>query len=1147
MRRSRYLPLFLALAILPAGHLSAQTVTGTITSEPTGEPIAAAWVVLVDSLATERTAVLTDPQGRFRLRAPHSGSWIVRVNQLGYAERVSDPVVVAAGATRDVPLELRPRALPLEELSVEVERRCNVEPAEGSAAAVLWEEARKGLSAVRWTGRSALVAYRIHRYERTLDLTGRRLTETGQDGVSRGERPFTTPPPSDLARDGFVQREDTTASFYAPDAEVLLSDEFAGTHCFRARRGRGETSAMVGLEFEPAPGHDLPDISGTLWIDTLTSALRYLEFHYTGIDYGMHTRELGGRIDFGRLPSGAWITERWHIRGPVIARATAGDVRRLRGAPLVGFKEVGAELVSIVTSTRSQPPDTSRGTPASGASAPGHERLESPLVGLGAAVDRYAAAVAAAPADADDEVSTRAKADAAARLRFGFEALDRYANGRERGDYVAALAAFTAAQSIDPTAAVAWYGEGLAHAHGPELEIPDATGYQHRRVYAETNAELSARRAFAHAIELDPGATGPALELAALALATRKPSTLDTADAAITTVLEHGGDDAMLLAAASLVAAAQEDFDRAIDLGRRAVEDDGGSVTLHALGSALVRVDGREEEGAATYMRGIDRLDEAGAVRYWDDARFIARPRDQFAWHDLSPSVRGVFLRSLWERSAGENAMTPGERLAVHLQRLDTAQTSYRRQALRGARPFDALSPDTAATDLPIDARGMIYVRHGPPDRVITSIPDRRGLIGPNVTWIYNRGRAPAVFHFMKMEANADWQLSAGPPCDPLYYRTGEHGARALTSLNGPVPVTSSFNYMEAYERWYADRSIALPEMYGDAVRCLTAARRLDAAIERHDQEAIQDAISEIDAEQRDWSERRIALEQATTESLMTEDAILEFDSPLNVLTSLYTFRGPDGNTDVIAAVLVPGDGFTPMNADAGVAYAVRLSLILMDPPHERVFRTDTVMAYGSDAPIATGRYLRTFAIAHTSPMDTMDFRLAVRNDEESSEGRVQSGRIPVPDYSGDAVSVSDLVIADPTTDGVWDRGFVRISPIPTHQIDTGSPFSLYYEVYNLEEGDALSTRIRIRPAEGSGLVSRIGRLFGGRKNEIDLRFDDVATEPGEYGLQYLREVGAELEAGSYIVTVTVRNSATGEESTRETRLNVNSPPGGTT
>ena len=49
------------------------------------------------------------------------------------------------------------------------------------------------------------------------------------------------------------------------------------------------------------------------------------------------------------------------------------------------------------------------------------------------------------------------------------------------------------------------------------------------------------------------------------------------------------------------------------------------------------------------------------------------------------------------------------------------------------------------------------------------------------------------------------------------------------------------------------------------------------------------------------------------------------------------------------------------------------------------------------------------------------------------------------------------------------------------------------------------------------------------------------------FGGDRLREVGADLEAGSYVVTVTVRDSATGEESTRETRLNVNPPPGGTT
>lgn len=1135
----------LGLLSVPAAARS-QSVTGRVV-ESAGQAIRAAWVVLIDSTETEGSAVLTDSDGRFTLRAPRSGTWVVRASQLGYADRSTPPLVLSGGRATSVTLELQARALPLDALNVEVERRCDVQPEQGSAAAVLWEEAQKGLAAVHRTGRAAMVTYRTRLFERTLDLTGRRLTGSERTAISRGERPFTTPDPADLAKSGFVQQEDTTASFYAPDAVVLLSEAFASTHCFRARRGRGETSAMVGLEFQPVPGRDVPDIRGTLWIDTLTSALRYVEFRYTGINFGPRTNEMGGRIDFGRLPSGAWITENWLIRGPVVARPTAGDVRRLTGPPMVGFKEAGAELVEII-GQRQTPGTTARDTAAARAVAsepavPGRTRLDDAIDRLSASVDDWTST-----RDAPPEPTART---VAGRLRDGIDLLRGYGNHPNLQDQTRAVEAFRDAEQADNRAAVAWFGEGIAWAHGPALDIADATGYQHRRAHMETAAELAARRAFVRAIELDPSNSGPALELAALALATRKGSTIDTADAAIAHVLERAPPTADLLAAAALVAIADGAVERAVELGRHAIEAGGGSSADHALGSARLRAPGGEAEGAAAYMRGIDRLDADGALRYWDDARFMARPIDGIRWTEVSPPLRGVLLRELWERSAAENATTVGERLAVHMARLDTAHVTYRRQSLRGARPKEPLWTDTVPTDVPVDARGMIYVRHGSPDRVINTLRDRRGLIGQSVSWVYDRGNQPTVFHFMKVEGSADWSLTAGPQCDPLFYRTGEPGERALATLSGGRPADdagvefiAATDYMDPYERWYSDRMQVEPGLYGRAMRCLSIAGKLDEAIARGDEKALRSAISELDVEQRDWLSRTAELARSATRSLTTEEALPDFDRPLDVLTSLYTFRAEDGSTDVLAAVLIPGDGFTPEAADEGVKYPVRLSLILMDPPHERVFRTDTLMEYGASAPIAPGQYLRTAAQASTAPMDSMDFRLAIRNDGSSAEGRVQAGRIAVPDYSGTSVRVSDIVIAD-MSDGVLERGVVRLSPIPTHQIDVGSRFRLYYEVYNLEQGDPLSIRIRIRPAEGSGLLSGITRLFGGRKNEIDLRFEDVATTPGPNGLQYLREVGAELEPGRYIVTVTVRDTEAGGESTRETRLDVNSPPSG--
>jgi len=336
----------LALAAGPAAAV-AQIVTGTVTVEGAGEPARGAWIAVLDSLGEQRNAVLTDASGRFSVRVAGLGPVHLRAQLIGHSDAVSGVLDVRPGQTSAVSLRLRERALPLDAITVEAERRCDVSPDAG-AAAILWDEVKKALQGVSLTGRANLVAYRVQRFKRTYGLDNVRQRESVDTVTSRGERPFTTPPPRVLVEKGYVQGSEAL-SFYAPDADVLLSDGFAGTHCFRARRGRGETAAMVGLAFEPNADRHLPDVAGTLWIDTATAALRFLQFEYTGIDFGPRTRELGGRLDFTRLETGAWIVQKWWIRGPVLLARRASTGGAISRRSIGAFMQAGAEVIEIVS------------------------------------------------------------------------------------------------------------------------------------------------------------------------------------------------------------------------------------------------------------------------------------------------------------------------------------------------------------------------------------------------------------------------------------------------------------------------------------------------------------------------------------------------------------------------------------------------------------------------------------------------------------------------------------------------------------------------------------------------------------------------------------------------------------------------------
>ena len=67
------------------------------------------------------------------------------------------------------------------------------------------------------------------------------------------QRPFGAIDPDSLARAGYVFGDEAKGwIFYAPDETVLLSDQFATTHCFRLVREAARPGA-IGVAFEPVP------------------------------------------------------------------------------------------------------------------------------------------------------------------------------------------------------------------------------------------------------------------------------------------------------------------------------------------------------------------------------------------------------------------------------------------------------------------------------------------------------------------------------------------------------------------------------------------------------------------------------------------------------------------------------------------------------------------------------------------------------------------------------------------------------------------------------------------------------------------------------------------------------------------------------
>jgi hypothetical protein len=306
-------------SVLLVGTARGQVVRGVVVEEASAIPIEGAMVILLDYAGEPLERVLTDADGEFIIDADRPGPHFIRVDRIGYESITTERFAVPVGGTYrrvEVPI----RAVQLEGIDVSGSRRCEVRPEEGRATAQVWEEARKALEAAAWTVSSGAYRYTLLHYTRELDASGRRvLEEDRRFDRSWGQAPYVSAPAQELSDLGYVRRNpDGSNTYFAPDAEVFLSDPFLDTHCMRLDRVE---DGLIGLEFEPVRGRRLPDIRGTLWIEAASAELKRLELRYTNLPWELANADASGSVIFGRLPNGSWIVREWYIRMPRMASA----------------------------------------------------------------------------------------------------------------------------------------------------------------------------------------------------------------------------------------------------------------------------------------------------------------------------------------------------------------------------------------------------------------------------------------------------------------------------------------------------------------------------------------------------------------------------------------------------------------------------------------------------------------------------------------------------------------------------------------------------------------------------------------------------------------------------------------------------------
>lgn len=356
----------------------------------------------------------------------------------------------------------------------------------------------------------------------------------------------------------------------------------------------------------------------------------------------------------------------------------------------------------------------------------------------------------------------------------------------------------------------------------------------------------------------------------------------------------------------------------------------------------------------------------------------------------------------------------------------------------------------------PYDDRGMIYIRHGRPQQTVRSTRPQEG----RESWLYRDLEGQErMLHFAAMQSNSDYDLVHKLPCDADYLDPRRSRAANLARL---------------------------------ALNC----RAMDVLV--------------ASANYRQYAYQLLASDSDAPN--FTKDLPFYFD--------LYTFRGEEGRTNVVAAVAVPVERLQKSAVAMNPAYRVDLSLILVDTATRRVIRQDDSVAIALTRAFKNDDLFRMHVEIAALPSLTTLQRVIVSDPSEPGVGQLYGGPFPIPDYTPSKLMMSDVVLAEPRVDGRWRRGDVALALVPTGRFKGGS-FRAFYELYNIPNNAAYTTEIEIEPIQ-KGAGQKLKGLFGG-KSKISLKFDGVALDVKNNTLQELRQVDAQLGPGRYRMRVTVR------------------------
>ena len=333
-------------------------MTGTVVQPDSITPLSGAIVVVTDARGAAVARVLTGSRGGFSVALPAPAQYTLTLLRIGYRPTLGPVVSVGPGETVRTRIVAGSAAVTLAVVRVRERETCRVSTDTGLMVARVWEEARKAMLSSQLSADGAPLYAEWVGYERVLDPNGKLVRQQRVRSAKHLTQHAFTSVPADILRDqGYVSQDSVGVNYYAPDAEVLLSDTFVSGHCFHLVESP-TNAGLVGVAFTPAGDRrDMREIEGTLWVDRASAELRHVDFRYLNLPEPSSQAEPGGRVEFLRLADGNWLVSRWHIRMPEVAKrdrvSADGSRRTVMASTMLYLRAVRVSGGEVTRASRS--------------------------------------------------------------------------------------------------------------------------------------------------------------------------------------------------------------------------------------------------------------------------------------------------------------------------------------------------------------------------------------------------------------------------------------------------------------------------------------------------------------------------------------------------------------------------------------------------------------------------------------------------------------------------------------------------------------------------------------------------------------------------------------------------------------------------